>query len=288
MYVLAAESRALHSIDVDTGLPVSVDVSVSMLNGSKVVVKAPGLLPELSTVKEISLLNSFAEGSDVQSNEADGSAADGNSSQLSSAGDYSMVEKLKTAAAMQKERGSFNYSRPHSQYYPTTLQIQRSRSVPGARDGHSGSGWHMRSRKLVQRYSRAKFSIPPLFVKRIPPPEATKAAFETTQSFAVSTASGEAVAPGDGRYPSVSLWRGRKSLRSADNDARLVQILDFMTLPLKGAGTEMARAAASSSINSANESARRIHQDAPLQLRCALSQCAPFVNVLLLSLGSQT
>ena len=55
LYVLAAEPRALHTIDVDSGLTVSVNVRVDLVNGRVVHMLAPGLLPELSTIRTISV-----------------------------------------------------------------------------------------------------------------------------------------------------------------------------------------------------------------------------------------
>ncbi len=53
LYVLAAEHRALHTIDVDSGLPVALNVEVLLSSGETVTVKAPGLLPELASVQRI-------------------------------------------------------------------------------------------------------------------------------------------------------------------------------------------------------------------------------------------
>eukprot|EP00597_Dinobryon_sp_UTEXLB2267_P010954 CAMPEP_0170103926 /NCGR_PEP_ID=MMETSP0020_2-20130122/3807_1 /TAXON_ID=98059 /ORGANISM="Dinobryon sp., Strain UTEXLB2267" /LENGTH=1561 /DNA_ID=CAMNT_0010327631 /DNA_START=662 /DNA_END=5347 /DNA_ORIENTATION=+ len=53
LYVLATENRALHTIDVDSGLPVTLDVEVHLSDGSVRHIVAPGLLPELSTVTRI-------------------------------------------------------------------------------------------------------------------------------------------------------------------------------------------------------------------------------------------
>lgn len=63
MYVLATENRALHTIDVDSGLPVSVPVEVVSTSGDIRQFVAPGLLPELATIKEIrvSVTNSAIE-----------------------------------------------------------------------------------------------------------------------------------------------------------------------------------------------------------------------------------
>jgi len=56
MYVLAVERRALQTVDVDSGQPISLDVEVIMADGNKRAMKAPCLLPELSTVKEVRVL----------------------------------------------------------------------------------------------------------------------------------------------------------------------------------------------------------------------------------------
>lgn len=53
MYVLATERRALHTVDIDSGLPVAVNVEVERTDGLKEVIAAPGLLPELASVKHI-------------------------------------------------------------------------------------------------------------------------------------------------------------------------------------------------------------------------------------------
>lgn len=55
LYVLATEDRALHTIDVDTGKPVALNVEVELLDGSKCVMRAPGLLPELQSVRRVSV-----------------------------------------------------------------------------------------------------------------------------------------------------------------------------------------------------------------------------------------
>jgi hypothetical protein len=55
LYVLAAEPRALHTIDVDSGLTVSVNVQVELVDGRVLSMLAPGLLPELSTIRRISV-----------------------------------------------------------------------------------------------------------------------------------------------------------------------------------------------------------------------------------------
>jgi hypothetical protein len=55
LYVLAAEPRALHTIDVDSGLTVPVDVEVALVTGEVLHMTAPGLLPELATVRKVSV-----------------------------------------------------------------------------------------------------------------------------------------------------------------------------------------------------------------------------------------
>jgi hypothetical protein len=58
-YVLAVESRALHTVDIDTGLPISVDLELELIHQKeKIIAKVPGLLPQLNTVKSISIVNS--------------------------------------------------------------------------------------------------------------------------------------------------------------------------------------------------------------------------------------
>lgn len=57
LFVLAAEPRVLHTIDVDTKQPVSVDLQLELVNGERIVARAPGLLPELATVKAVSVVD---------------------------------------------------------------------------------------------------------------------------------------------------------------------------------------------------------------------------------------
>jgi hypothetical protein len=58
LYALAVEPRVLHTIDVDTGLPVSVNLEVELKSGQKQIIEAPGLLPELTSVHRIKLAKS--------------------------------------------------------------------------------------------------------------------------------------------------------------------------------------------------------------------------------------
>jgi hypothetical protein len=62
-YVLAVESRILHTVDVDTGLPISVDLQLDLMNGVRMVTKAPGLLPQLNSVKSISIVSNYSNNS---------------------------------------------------------------------------------------------------------------------------------------------------------------------------------------------------------------------------------
>jgi hypothetical protein len=62
-YVLAVESRILQTVDVDTGLPISVDLQLDLINGERKVTKAPGLLPQLNTVKRISIVSNYMNNS---------------------------------------------------------------------------------------------------------------------------------------------------------------------------------------------------------------------------------
>ena len=55
LYVLAVEQRALQVVDVDTGGVVSTDVDVEHTDGTTRTLRAPCLLPELATVRRVSL-----------------------------------------------------------------------------------------------------------------------------------------------------------------------------------------------------------------------------------------
>lgn len=55
LYVLAVEPRVLQTIDVDSGVPVSVDLELELTNGECITTQAPGLLPELRTIRRISV-----------------------------------------------------------------------------------------------------------------------------------------------------------------------------------------------------------------------------------------
>jgi hypothetical protein len=55
LYVLAVEQRALQVVDVDTGGVVAVDVWVELMDGRRVLRRAPCLLPELGTVHAVHL-----------------------------------------------------------------------------------------------------------------------------------------------------------------------------------------------------------------------------------------
>ena len=64
-YVLAVESRVLHTVDVDTGLPISVDLQLELQSGQHIIAKVPGLLPQLNTVKSISIVTAAASPDDL-------------------------------------------------------------------------------------------------------------------------------------------------------------------------------------------------------------------------------
>lgn len=55
LYVLAAEPRALHTVDVDSGETVSVEVDVTLVSGKVIRMAAPGLLPELASIRTVSV-----------------------------------------------------------------------------------------------------------------------------------------------------------------------------------------------------------------------------------------
>jgi hypothetical protein len=55
LYALAVEPRVVHTIDIDSQLPVSVDLEVLLRNGERLVAKAPGLLPELQNIASIEI-----------------------------------------------------------------------------------------------------------------------------------------------------------------------------------------------------------------------------------------
>ncbi|RYH29098.1 hypothetical protein EON65_09720 [archaeon] len=57
LYILAMEPRVLHTIDVDSRQPVTVDLELVLQDGQKKLTQAPGLLPELASVQSISLVS---------------------------------------------------------------------------------------------------------------------------------------------------------------------------------------------------------------------------------------
>jgi hypothetical protein len=58
MYALGVEERVLHTIDVRSGLPVSADLELVLHNGERQILRAPGLLPELVTLRSVRLSQS--------------------------------------------------------------------------------------------------------------------------------------------------------------------------------------------------------------------------------------
>jgi anaphase-promoting complex subunit 1 len=57
MYVLAAESRALRTVDIDSGVSVPLNVTVEMNDGTTLAMRAPCLVPELTTIKSVVILS---------------------------------------------------------------------------------------------------------------------------------------------------------------------------------------------------------------------------------------
>lgn len=55
LYIIAIEPRVLHTIDVDTGESLSVDLELTMTDGSVITAQAPGLLPELKAIKKVAV-----------------------------------------------------------------------------------------------------------------------------------------------------------------------------------------------------------------------------------------
>eukprot|EP01033_Poteriospumella_lacustris_P008019 gene8018-5771_t len=66
LYVLAVEPRVLQTIDVSTGVPVSVDLELELVDGRMVTAQAPGLLPELLSIHRISVKEQQRQQNNVQ------------------------------------------------------------------------------------------------------------------------------------------------------------------------------------------------------------------------------
>jgi hypothetical protein len=62
LYALAVEPRVLRTVDVDSGQPVSVDIEAQLMDGQRLTVEAPALLPELTSVKAVSVLGVCLKG----------------------------------------------------------------------------------------------------------------------------------------------------------------------------------------------------------------------------------
>lgn len=138
LYVLAAEPRALHSIDVDTGLTVSVQVQVELVDGTVFSMIAPGLLPELASIRRISVIKQPPD--DQDSDKGDEAAG--------------------------------NVSPPQVRYFPTSIDMQLDSELH-QHTGRDGSPQTvdelLRSTKSrVLRNSHKHTTVPPLFVKRVP------------------------------------------------------------------------------------------------------------------------
>lgn len=136
LYVLAAEPRALHTVDVDTGLTVPVDVDITLVSGKVLRLHAPGLLPELSTIQSISVAvdpSPTKSTSSICSFSIDDSTAPSSTKYYPS----TLVLKGRTGSEMERDVADF-------------LQITRNRY-------------------LSRTHSPAE--VPPLFVKQMEPPE---------------------------------------------------------------------------------------------------------------------
>ncbi|CDF35720.1 unnamed protein product [Chondrus crispus] len=57
LYVLAVEPRCIETRDVDTGKPCCVDVEIELKEGHKLKTKAPCIVPEAGTVKQVSVVS---------------------------------------------------------------------------------------------------------------------------------------------------------------------------------------------------------------------------------------
>ncbi len=57
MYVLAVESRALRTVDIDSGVSVPLNVTIEMNDGTTLTMRAPCLVPELTTIKSVLILS---------------------------------------------------------------------------------------------------------------------------------------------------------------------------------------------------------------------------------------
>lgn len=66
LYVLAVEPRVLQTIDVTSGVPVSVDLELELVDGRVVTAQAPGLLPELLSIHRISVKEQQRHQNNVQ------------------------------------------------------------------------------------------------------------------------------------------------------------------------------------------------------------------------------
>ena len=57
MYVLAVESRALRTVDIDSGVSVPLNVTIEMNDGTILAMRAPCLVPELTTIKSVLIMS---------------------------------------------------------------------------------------------------------------------------------------------------------------------------------------------------------------------------------------
>ena len=156
LYVLAAEPRALHTIDVDSGRTVSVDVEVERVDGSISRMKAPGLLPELATIRRISVAAQSSNEARAKqfspSTESD-AAMETENEQEGEPNDMSNTEAANTAVTP-----------PIVAYYPTSIELQNVSS--GTTTDSARNTPAQRGRGATHE----QIHVPPFFVKQIPQP----------------------------------------------------------------------------------------------------------------------
>ena len=130
LYALAVEPRVLRTIDVDSGHPVGVDIAAELMDGQKLTVEAPALLPELVSVKAVSVLGLKGTDSALDSCRMDSSS----SSTITSS------------------------SSPRPEYYPNSAAV-----IHAAPSNHSDA--HLPPHDRVVSKQTTRIIIPTLFVK---------------------------------------------------------------------------------------------------------------------------
>ena len=184
LYVLAAERRALLTVDVDRGLSVPVDVSVELTDGTSRHIEAPGLLPELATVRSISVLSGSAAVARSTA-DRDPSGSSGGCDTNGSMSDNSLVGYLSSEAQPAKDVDHHPPKESRPAYYPTSLTLNPDAAVGVAQQQMgatsstlSSDRHHIRQggaqgepslrQSAVQSRRQTSVQVPPLFVKAIP------------------------------------------------------------------------------------------------------------------------